>query len=102
MGEGDRLVLRVYTHPACAGCGSAVRDAWEAGREHPEMEVRTVSLERKEGLAEARGKGITTIPTLILARGDEELERWVGTPPPGLIAGAVGRFRDGATAGERG
>jgi len=84
------LVVRVFTHPACGGCGAAVKQAWEVARGSAAVEVRTVSLENKEGLAEARREGVRTIPTVILATVDEELERWVGTPPPGALAVAVG------------
>ncbi len=85
----DRLLLTVFTHPACAGCGAAVRQAWGVAEERPGVELRTVSLEHKEGLAEARAERVTTIPTAILSRGGDELRRWVGTPEPGAIAAAV-------------
>ena len=101
MGEGEPLVLRVFTHPACPGCGAAVREAWGLGRSHPQIEVRTVSLERKEGLAEARGEKVTTLPTLILARGGEELERWVGAPEPGELVAVAARIRADTAEVER-
>ena len=46
-----------------------VRQAWKAAENRPDLALRTVSLERKEGLAEARGERVTTIPTAILTRG---------------------------------
>ena len=75
---GSALLVRVFTHPACSGCGPAVQAAWKVRGAHPELELRTVSLERKEGLDEAHAEGVRTIPTLILSRGAAELRRWVG------------------------
>ncbi|MDH3743970.1 MAG: hypothetical protein OES47_02580 [Acidobacteriota bacterium] len=79
------LLLRVFTHPACSGCTRAVREAWNLGEEHAEIEIRTVSLEDKEGLAEARAEKIRTIPTLVLGDRGSELRRWVGAPEPGAL-----------------
>ncbi len=64
------LVMRVFTHPACGGCGNAVRAAWTLSEAHPEIALRTVSLDNADGLAEAHAAGIRTIPTLILGDGN--------------------------------
>ena len=87
MSEGTeaRLLLRVFTHPACSCCTRAVREAWELTQQRPEIEVRTVSLEGAEGLAEARAEKIRTIPTLVLGVGGKELRRWVGAPESGAL-----------------
>ena len=85
----EELTLRVFTHPACSGCSQAVKEAWKASRAHPEIELRTVKLENKEGLAEAREVGIKTIPTIILSSAAGESERWVGTPAAGALAAAL-------------
>jgi len=75
------LTVRVFTHPACGGCGEAVRRAWEVSEKHPtEVTLRTVSLESAEGLAEAHAEKVMTIPTIIVSRGGEEQHRIVGTP----------------------
>ncbi len=74
------LLLRVFTHPACAGCGPVVKMCWELANAADEIELRTVKLETKEGLAEAQKERIKTIPSVILSRGGEELARLVGTP----------------------
>lgn len=96
MSEGSpELELRVFTHPACAGCGAAVRQAWEVAEKHPSLALRTVSLDGKEGLAEARGERVTTIPTAILSRGGEELRRWVGSPEAGAFAAALMESTEG-------
>ncbi len=77
----DKLLIRVFTHPACSGCGPALRMVWEmVEREKGAFTLRTVKLENKEGLQEAYKEGIKTIPTIILSAGGKELERIVGTP----------------------
>ncbi len=81
----EGFVLRVFTHPACAGCSTAVRRAWELAESHPEVAMRTVSLERQEGLTEARAERVTTIPTTILSSPEGEIHRWTGTPEAGAL-----------------
>ncbi len=83
------LLLRVFTHPACSGCGEAVRQAWQVAEGRPGLRLRTVSLEQRQGLAEARSEGVTTIPTAILSLGGEEVRRWVGKPEAGAFAAAL-------------
>lgn len=81
--------LRVFTHPACAGCPQVVERAWKLTRAHPDVELRTVSLEQAEGLAEAQAEGVRTIPTLILEGAGSEPRRWSGTPAAGELEAAV-------------
>lgn len=83
------LPLTVFTHPACSGCPEAVREAWALTEERPDIELRTVTLAEKDGLAEARRAKVTTIPALILSRGDEEFERWQGMPALDDLEAAV-------------
>jgi thioredoxin-like negative regulator of GroEL len=73
--------LRVFTHPACSGCGTAVAMAWELAEGHPgAVSLRTVSLEQEAGLREAHAAEIRTIPTIVIAVDGQERERIVGTP----------------------
>ena len=88
-GTSGGLLLRVFTHPACAGCPQVVDRAWKLTRKHSELELRTVNLVNEQGLAEARTEKIQTIPSVILSLADEELERWVGTPANGALETAV-------------
>ncbi len=89
MAEAPRLLLRVFTHPACAGCPQVVDRAWKLTRERTDVELRTVNLVNEQGLAEARSEKVKTIPTVILSAAGEELERWVGTPERGALEAAV-------------
>ena len=74
------LILSVFTHPACSGCGAAVEMGWELVQDLEGIQLKTVKLENREGLERAQQCGIKTIPTMIIYRGEEECERMVGLP----------------------
>jgi thioredoxin-like negative regulator of GroEL len=84
--------LRVFTHPACAGCGAAVTMAWELAEGRPgAVTLRTISLEREAGLREAQDADIRTIPTIVIAVDGREQARIVGTPKAHELRQAVER-----------
>ena len=74
------LILSVFTHPACSGCGVAVEMGWELVQDFEGLQLKTVKLENREGLERAQQCGIKTIPTMIIYKGEEECERMVGLP----------------------
>ena len=74
------LILSVFTHPACSGCGAAVEMGWELVQDFDELQLKTVKLENREGLEMAQKCGIKTIPTMIIYKEEEECERMVGLP----------------------
>ena len=74
------LILSVFTHPACSGCGAAVEMSWELVQDFKGLQLKTVKLENREGLERAQQCGIKTIPTIIIYKGEEECERMVGLP----------------------
>ena len=74
------LILSVFTHPACSGCGAAVEMGWELVQDFEGLQLKTVKLENREGLERAKQCGIKTIPTMIIYKGEEECERMVGLP----------------------
>ena len=74
------LILSVFTHPACSGCGAAVEMGWELVQDLEGIVLKTVKLENREGLERAQQCGIKTIPTIIISKGEEECERMVGLP----------------------
>ena len=76
----NKLILSVFTHPACSGCGAAVEMGWELVQDFEGLQLKTVKLESREGLEMAQQCGIKTIPTMIIYRGEEECERMVGLP----------------------
>ena len=74
------LILSVFTHPACSGCGAAVEMGWELVQDFEGLQLKTVKLENREGLERAQQCGIKTIPTMIIYKSEEECERMVGLP----------------------
>ncbi len=80
------LTVRIFTHPACEGCGPVVKSAWELQQKgDPEFRLETVTLAEKDGLSEAFARGIKTIPTIVLLEGEREVARIVGAPQPGEL-----------------
>ena len=65
------LILSVFTHPACSGCGAAVEMGWELVQDFEGLQLKTVKLENREGLERAQQCGIKTIPTMIIYRGED-------------------------------
>ena len=78
--EEQSIILCVFTHPACYGCGAAVEMGWELSKEMRGVQLKTVKLENREGLKKAQDFKIKTIPTMIILKGEEECERLVGLP----------------------
>ena len=78
--EEQSIILCVFTHPACYGCGAAVEMGWELTQELSGVQLKTVKLENREGLKKAQDFKIKTIPTLVILKGEEECERLVGLP----------------------
>jgi thioredoxin-like negative regulator of GroEL len=85
---GD-LMLQVFTHPACSGCGPVVERVWRLTEELDSVQMQTVKLETKEGLAHAQSVVIRTIPSVIIIEDGEEIQRFIGTPEQGLLEAAV-------------
>ena len=78
--QEQSIILNVFTHPACNGCGAAVEMSWELSQELNGIQLKTVKLENREGLKKAQDFKIKTIPTLVILKGEEECERLVGFP----------------------
>ena len=78
--QEESIILNVFTHPACNGCGAAVEMSWLLTQELTGVQLKTVKLENREGLKKAQDFKIKTIPTLVILKGEEECERLVGLP----------------------
>lgn len=63
--------------------------AWEIASPEPGIDLRTIALETKDGLAEAQKEHIKTIPSLIVSVDGIEIERLVGTPTREKMAEAL-------------
>ena len=88
------LILSVFTHPACSGCGAAVEMGWELVQALEGIELKTVKLENREGLERAQQFGIKTIPTMIIYKGEKECERIVGLPKKKDLEESLKRYLD--------
>ena len=88
------LILSVFTHPACSGCGAAVEMGWELVQDFERLQLKTVKLENREGLERAQQCGIKTIPTMIIYRGEDECERMVGLPKKKDLEESLKRYLD--------
>ena len=88
------LILSVFTHPACSGCGAAVEMGWELVQDFEGLQLKTVKLENREGLERAQQCGIRTIPTMIIYRGEDECERMVGLPKKKDLEESLKRYLD--------
>ena len=88
------LILSVFTHPACSGCGAAVEMGWELVQDFEGLQLKTVKLENREGLERAQQCGIKTIPTMIIYRGEDECERMVGLPKKKDLEESLKRYLD--------
>ena len=88
------LILSVFTHPACSGCGAAVEMGWELVQDFEGLQLKTVKLENREGLERAQQCGIKTIPTMIIYKGEDECERMVGLPKKKKLEESLKRYLD--------
>ena len=88
------FILSVFTHPACSGCGAAVEMGWELVQDFEGLQLKTVKLEKCEGLERAQQCGIKTIPTIIIYKGEEECERMVGLPKKKDLEESLKRYLD--------
>ena len=70
------LILSVFTHPACSGCGAAVEMGWELVQDFEGLQLNTVKLEKREGQERAQQCGIKTIPTMIIYRKKRNVNVW--------------------------
>ena len=86
------IILSVFTHPACIGCGAAVKMGWDLVQDLEGVQLKTVKLENHEGLERAQQCGIKTIPTMIIYRGEEECERMVGLPKKKELEESLKRY----------
>jgi len=73
----ESIILNVFTHPACNGCGAAVEMSWELSQELNGIQLKTVKLENSEGLKKAQDFKIKTIPTLVILKGKKSVNDWL-------------------------
>lgn len=69
------IELRVFTHPVCATCPTAIQMAQRLAGENPDVSLRIVSLGSARGREEAKAEGVLSVPTVFVGQ-----KRFVGVP----------------------
>ncbi len=87
------IPVRVFTHPMCTGCATAIQLAQRLRAQDPEVEVRYVSLASAPGRAEATAERILVVPVVFVGA-----IRFDGVPEWGELLAAVEASR-GADGG---
>lgn len=69
------IEVRVFTHPTCTTCPTAIRLAQRLAEENADVFLRIVSLASARGREEARAANILSVPTVFVGS-----TRFVGVP----------------------
>ncbi len=85
------MIIRVFTHPVCTTCPTAIRMAYKVAERYPDVEVRVVSLGSAQGREEAKREGVLSVPTVIVGS-----RRFVGVPEWEALLQAVEAARNGS------
>lgn len=88
------IPVRVFTHPMCTGCATAIQFAERLRAQDPEVAVRYVSLASAPGRAEATAERILVVPVVFVGA-----TRFDGVPAWEELLAAVEASR-GAGSGQ--
>ena len=69
------VTIRVFTHPVCTGCSTAIRMAQKLSDQRNDVEMQVISLASARGREAARAEGILSVPTVFVGS-----TRFVGVP----------------------
>ena len=69
------VTIRVFTHPVCTGCSTAIRMAQKLSDQRDDVDLRIVSLASERGREEAKAEGVLSVPTVFVGS-----TRFVGVP----------------------
>ena len=69
MASAPSLLVRVFTHPACSGCGPVVQAAWKLREAHPEVELRTVQSNSEGALIDTIQQALTWANAILINPG---------------------------------
>lgn len=75
MADTHGVTIRVFTHPVCTGCSTAIRMAQKLSDQRDDVELRIVSLASARGREEAKAEGVLSVPTVFVGQ-----KRFVGVP----------------------
>jgi predicted thioredoxin/glutaredoxin len=74
--KGKALSIKIFTHPTCTSCKSAIQLVDRLSREREDLSVRVVSLASRGGREEAQREGVLSVPTILVGTN----RRFVGVP----------------------
>ncbi|MFQ5341931.1 MAG: thioredoxin family protein [Anaerolineae bacterium] len=78
------VTIRVFTHPVCTGCSTAIRMAQKLSDQRDDVEMQVISLASARGREEAKAEGVLSVPTVFVGP-----TRFVGVPPWDELLAAV-------------
>jgi len=82
------IEVRVFTHPTCTTCPTAIRLAQRLADENPDVELRIISLGSARGREAAKAAGVLSVPTVFVGA-----QRFVGVPGWNELVSALERER---------
>ena len=82
------IKVRVFTHPTCTTCPTAIRLAQRLADENPDVELHIISLGSVRGREAAKAAGVLSVPTVFVGE-----QRFVGVPGWGELVSALNRER---------
>ncbi|MDT7947199.1 MAG: thioredoxin family protein [Thermoflexus sp.] len=74
--KGKTLLVKVFTHPMCTSCKSAIQMVERLARQREDVDVQIVSLASQNGRREAEREKILSVPTILVGTNG----RLVGVP----------------------
>ena len=69
------IEVRVFTHPTCATCPSAIQMVQRLAEQDPQVQMRLVSLATANGRETAKAANVLSVPTVFVNE-----TRFVGVP----------------------
>jgi glutaredoxin len=75
MADTRGVTIRVFTHPVCTGCSTAIRMAQKLSDQRDDVEMQVISLASARGREAARAEGVLSVPTVFVGS-----TRFVGVP----------------------
>lgn len=82
------IEVRVFTHPTCTTCPTAIRLVQRLAAENPDVTLRIISPGSTRGREAARAAGVLSVPTVFVGA-----QRFVGVPMWDELVSALERER---------
>ena len=80
------IEIRLFTHPTCATCPTAIQMVQRLTEQDPQVQMRLISLATANGREIAKASGVLSVPTVFVNQ-----TRFVGVPRWDDLLAAVAR-----------